>query len=182
MRGRSVLLAVMVMLSIMAVPIASAVDYTADYSDADEVHVSEDIDVHEDLLGVYADVETVETIAPDDDTVSSTDVRFVVAGINETTGPAANSTELVNETRTIQQGSLESFTYEPTDSEAAEYNSLYLHVESVTASESDRINSTNFGTTVYSPGAGGGLGGSVAGVGLPVIAALLVVGYILVRD
>lgn len=157
---------------------AAAVDYTKDYSGDAAVHVSEMFDSSEDLATVYADVTPVDDMNTSSDTDTTTDVRFVVQGVNESA--ASNSTELVNETRTISEGSLESFTYEPTDANNTEYNSYYLHVESVTDSESDRINSTDAGTTIYTSGGGGPLGGGSSST--MVIAGVVIVGYLYVRD
>ena len=142
---------------------------------AAETVESGSIDVTNETESVYADV----TAADDFDGATAPNVTVVIEGLPEDT-EAGNGTELLNETRTLAEGSTESFDHELTDSDRDDFDSIEISIES--SGDGSLIASTDWGSLErVAGGAGGGLG-SVGGIPILLIVALGG-GYVLfVRD
>lgn len=106
------------------------------------------------------------------------DVTF--EGLNESE-TAGNGTVLATETISVSEGSVSSSSYALADADS-EYDSVVVTAE--TAGDETLIASSDWGTLERMSGGGGGLlGGGLGGVSLPVIGAVLVVGYVVMgRD
>lgn len=173
----------LVLASVGMVGVAAATSYDTDYSGDADVLISNQTTAASDLDTIFADVETVTDINGDGTTTTSTDIRFEVHGVNEST--TSNYDVLVNETRTVSQNSTENFDFQPTDTYKDDYNSFYLHVQTVPNGTSDHVLNTDHGALYTTSGAlgGGGLLGGAGGLGTPVLAVgALGVGYLLLRD
>ncbi|RLM51480.1 hypothetical protein DVK06_03540 [Halorubrum sp. Atlit-28R] len=129
------------------------------------------VEVTNDTDSAYADV----TAAPIYSGDPAPNVTVVVEGLPNGTD-IGNGTELLNETRTLSSGSVESYEYALTDDDRGNYTRVHI---SVTGSgDGSLIESVDWGVIKrVSGGAGGGLGGTGASTGL-IVAAIALLGAI----
>lgn len=95
----------------------------------------------------------------------------------------ANGTTLKTEEISVSAGSVTSSTYQIADSDT-DFDSVAVDAEVVTAGDESLIDYSDWGTLERVSGGGGGvLSGSLGGVSVPVIGAVLIGGYFLMgRD
>jgi hypothetical protein len=129
------------------------------------------VDVTNDTESAYADV----TADPVYSGAPAPNVTVVVEGLPNGTD-VGNGTELLNETRTLSSGSVESYEYALTDDDRANYTRVHISVTS--SGDGSLIESVDWGVIKrVSGGAGGGLGGTGASTGV-VVAVIVVAGAI----
>ena len=129
------------------------------------------VEVTNDTESAYADVTAVDIY----NGASPPNVTVIVEGLPNGTD-VGNGTELLNETRTLSSGSVESFEYALNDTERGNYSRVHISVTS--SGDGSLIESVDWGVIKrVSGGAGGGLGGTGASTGV-VVAAIALVGVI----
>ena len=127
------------------------------------------LEVTNDTESAYADVSAVAIYngAP------APNVTVVVEGLPNGTD-VGNGTELLNETRTLSSGSVESFEYALTDTDRANYTQVHISVSS--SGDGSLVESIDWGAIKrVAGGGGGGFGGTGASTGV-IVAAIVVVG------
>jgi hypothetical protein len=131
------------------------------------------VEVTNDTSGVYADVTAVTLYSG----ATPPNVSVSIEGLPNGTD-VGNRTEIMNETRTLQSGSVESYEYSLSDSERANYTEVHISVSST--GDGSLIDSTDIGSIsrISAGGGGGSLGagglGTTGLVGVLAVVALLV--------
>ena len=129
------------------------------------------VEMTNDTESAYADVTAVALYSG----APAPNVTVVVEGLPNGTD-VGNGTELLNETRTLSSGSVESFEYALTDTDRDNYTQVHISVTS--SGDGSLVDSVDWGVIKrVSGGAGGGLGGAGASTGV-VVAAIVVIGAI----
>ncbi|GAA0555880.1 hypothetical protein ABNG02_13335 [Halorubrum ejinorense] len=129
------------------------------------------VEVTNDTESAYADVSAVTLYSG----APAPNVTVVVEGVPNGTD-VGNGTELLNETRTLSSGSVESFEYALNDTERGSYTRVHISVTS--SGDGSLIESVDWGTIKRVSGGGsGGLGGAGTSTGV-IVAVIVVVGAI----
>ena len=134
--------------------------------------------IDEDTSAVYVDVVGADDFGGD----GPVDVEVTLTGYNST-DDATNNTVVESQTLTVDEGMTESFDYDLVDSDSDDYDELAVTAEVVTGDESN-IESTDWGTLERVSGGGGVLdeGGSIGGIPIVVVGAVLVGLFVFARD
>ncbi|MDB2239664.1 hypothetical protein [Halorubrum ezzemoulense] len=170
-RNTTVLVA-LAALAVLAVTLGAAGTVAAD-TEAD----NSTIEVTNATTGAYADVTAVPLYSGS----PAPNVTVTVEGLPNGTD-VGNGTVLMSETRTLQSGSIESYEYQITDSDRANYTRAHISVSST--GDGSLIDSVDIGSIKrVSAGGGGGLGGLGGGIGTTgAIAAVVLALFVYTRD
>lgn len=133
------------------------------------------VEVTNDTESAYADVTAVSLYSG----ATPPNVTVVVEGLPNG-AEVGNGTELLNETRTLSSGSVESFEYALTDTDRANYTRVHVSVTS--SGDGSLIESVDWGTIKrVSGGGGGGIGTSGASTGV-IAVVIALAAFVYMRD
>ncbi|RAW46895.1 hypothetical protein DQW50_00435 [Halorubrum sp. 48-1-W] len=145
----------------------------AQEADDPMVFVDDSTTISNSTESVYVDV----TGADDMSGNGPIDVDVTVEGLEEGQD-AGNGTELDTATLSVAAGATESYSYDVTDTDVSDYDSVHVTAEVTTDGDEEHIASTDWGLLERTSGGGGGLLDDSSG-NLPIVGVLVVAGAVL---